>query len=232
MSRSGAEALLSSDGSDDVDWQVQEPARLLHRVEVRTWPGVVAEHERALRVRRERRTRKEPARVHRVVDDAYLVLGNCVFLGQALETVVVNGHIAQDSPEAWRGGHVRPPVVTHEQAARMPKLEEGFDGLDVVVPVNDVWFFRHVLQVREHGNTRRANLVGNLSKLRRVHHWLMPGRSQAEREVPQRGLCACTTRERHVHDQDSQAPPNVTIRAPGERSRRWPCRAFPTPCRA
>ena len=87
---------------------------------------------------------------------------------------------------------MRPPVVTHEQAARMPKLEEGFNGLDVVVPVNDVWFFRHVLQVREHGNTRRANLVGNLSKLRRVHHRLLPGRSQAEREVPQRGLCACT----------------------------------------
>ena len=88
-----------------------------------TWPGVIAEHERALGMRRERRTRKEPARVHGVVDHARQVLGNAVFLGQALETVVVNGHVTQNSTHAWRGGHVRPPVVTHEQTARIPKLQ-------------------------------------------------------------------------------------------------------------
>ena len=44
------------------------------------------------------------------------------------------------------------------------------------------------------------------AELRRVHHWLVPGRFQAEREVPQRCLCARTTGQGDVHDQDSQAP--------------------------
>jgi hypothetical protein len=188
---------VSAAGANHVQRDPQTPARLGDRFNVRSPTGIIAEHRRAGRRRRERLAKAKTAGIDGIVNHADARLRDAR-AHQPLAAVEVHRHIANNTRKQRRRVVPGLAIMTHKNSARAGKRQQRPYGFHVMMAVDDLGRLGNVARVCHHGHPRAFDLPGDFPDLRAEHRRRMSGCRECPSQVVECGFGAGSGRKLEV----------------------------------
>ena len=169
---SGAATCGTGGGTHPLDRKADHSGRLGDGFPVGVVAGIVTEDQRAPRSGRQRGPGEKSLGVHAITDNFDSALGSFPVSKQPAPCVQADGN---ESPDVGMTGSLIVPrvdIVADEQRGRPRKLLNGLDGLQVMVPVNDVGARGKIAEIGDYGDSLRRDFGRDLAGRRRINHGL------------------------------------------------------------
>jgi hypothetical protein len=192
--------------ANDIDRDARGTARRHDHARVIGRRRRVAQNERARGAGGQRRPRPEPVEIDEVQQQLDARRCDPLVAHEVIDAGFVDRYVTADGGVMQRHLLPRHPAVAEVDDRRAGKRQRGNQGLEVVVPMNDVGGLPHTREIVHHGHRGSPQLVGNLSEQKAECDGPVAPPQEAQRHVADVVLGAGTHAERVIREQDGDRP--------------------------